>query len=165
MQLKLSALNKHVKRETDTNLAIDNIHDLSKKTLCPYDEPQFPEKRCVDRECSSCSTAELTKWYSPILDTDGDHMITYDQWKVVEEIKPVKMKGKKEPVQKKMKKLRLVTNTASCRDLVSKLVEDVKPFSAHLFRARWQADQFRQCKMNMPPKSAVLVADFAENYA
>ena len=38
-------------------------------------------------------------------------------------------------------------------------------FAGHLFRATWQQDQFWLSKENMPPRSAVLVADFAENYA
>lgn len=162
MKLKLKVLKQAKCNINTSNLYIDDIHMLSKKTLCPYNDPDCPDKRCVDRACPNCEAAQLVNSYSPILAAEGDSEITYDQWKVIEEIKPMKVKGQKETVKKKFKALRLVTSSISCRELVANLVKDAGPFSAHLFRARWQADQFRRSKLNMPPKSAVLVAD---NYA
>ena len=66
---------------------------------------------------------------------------------------------------RKIKALRLVTSNISCKYLIINLTTDMTLIAGHLFRAAWQQDQFRLTKLNMLQKSAVLVADFAKNYA
>lgn len=41
---------------------------------------------------------------------------------------------------------------------------DMMKYSAHIFRANWQKEQFDNIKTKMPPQSAVRVMDFAMNY-
>lgn len=161
VQLKLKIINQCVTKDCK----IESLNDLSNKTVCQYEEPGFPERECVERTCKSCGTDALATWYAPMIAVDGDRQVQYDQWKTVEEVKPIKTKGEKAPVMRKIKALRLVTSKTSCKELLAGLIVDMKLFSGHLFRAAWQQEQFRLSKLNMPPRSAVLVADFAENYA
>ena len=112
----------------------------------------------VNHPCTHCGTDAISSWYEPRLDTE--RQVDHDQWKSVEEVKPIKTKGKKEPVMRKIKALRLVTSNILCKDLHMNLTTDMTLIAGHLFRAAWQQDQFRLSKLNMPPKSAVLVADF-----
>ena len=48
--------------------------------------------------------------------------------------------------------------------LVNELEEDLKPFSKHLFNAKWQSKQFDDLKNNVPTEWVVFCLDFAENY-
>ena len=157
----MKALNQETKNTNRSDLHIAHPEDLSQKTLCLVEDRGYPSKACVDRLCENCGEKDLEKWYAPLM---NNNPVRVHQWKVVEELKFVKVKGEKNPQLKKVKALKLVTETMPCSELVTKLVSDMKLFSGHLFRARWQADQFRKSKEKMPGKSAVLVADYAENY-
>ena len=161
IQIILKVLRKQLKSSSE----IKSIHDLSKATMCPYKEPGFPAKACADRTCPGCGPDNLKMLYAPLVQKDGDVEVECNQWKVTKEMKLIKTKGQKKPVQKEVKSLKLVSSKYSHRELLTKLVTDMKLFSAHLFRAAWQQEQFKLSKENMPPKSAVLVVDFAENYA
>jgi hypothetical protein len=119
----------------------------------------------VHRKCESCGTTKLDAFFAPLVAAEEQAKVVYSQWKVLEVEKLIKKRGSVEPVRKKVKALRLVTITCTRRELVADLVAATSQFSAHLFRAAWQQEQFKLSKLNMPPKSAIIVADFAENYA
>ena len=99
-----------------------SIHDLSHKTICAF-EPGCPSREFVDHTCTHCGTDTISSWYEPWLDTE--RQVDHDQWKLVEEAKPIKTKGKKEPVMRKIKALRLVTSKISCTDLLINLTTDM----------------------------------------
>ena len=52
----------------------------------------------------------------------------------------------------------------SVEAITQKAASLMKLYSGHLFRAAWQAKQFQIIKENIPPSTAVVVIDFAENY-
>lgn len=174
LKLKLRALNIKATTSHLANLRIATIRELSDKTLCPYHDGEFPAKSCTDRTCQNCGTHCLLDWYAPLTDQEGETEVTYDAWRLVQEERLVKKAGHSEPIKVTRKHLRLVTSICTVRELVNqvrgstpgnKVLGGLDQVSSHLFRARWQQDQFRQAKQNMPPKCAVLVTDFAENYS
>ena len=89
VQPKLNALNRCEEKQDQ----IQSIHDLSHNTLCAF-EHGFPARECVDRTCTHCGTDAISSWYEPRL--DNEQQVDHDQWKSVEEVKPIKTKGKKE---------------------------------------------------------------------
>ena len=59
IQLKMKTLNKTAKQHDHPDLMINDVDDLSDKTLCSYDKPLHPNKKCIDRRCSSCGTTKI----------------------------------------------------------------------------------------------------------
>ena len=52
------------------------------------------------------------------------------------------------------------------KQLLEELLEEVAFLSEHLLRANWQHEQFEACGKDLsPPKTLVMVMDFAEIYA
>ena len=139
---------------------INDVDDLSDKTLCSYDKALHPNRKCIDRRCSKTS-----EWYSLLLSEHGEETVEYDEWSIVKESKLFKVKVQEKPQQKQVKSLLLVTKKIVLHTLIDQLRSAVKLFSGHLFRAKWQNNQYKISKEKMPGKSAVLVADFAENFA
>ena len=82
--------------------------------------------------------------------TVARHWTTSRPWPV--EVKPIKTKGKKEPVMRKFKALRLVTSNISCKDLLMNLTTDMMLIAGHLFRAAWQQDNFSLFKSEYTAK-------------
>lgn len=165
VQLKLKALNKTVKQYARDDLVLADIDDLSDKTLCTYDKNTYPKKACVERNCSRCSTSSVSHWYRPLFGQLKDEVVEFHEWSNEKHKKLIKVKGKEKPEEKVLSSLRLVTRKAPFKELVGLLESAMKLLSGHLFRAKWQAQQYRLSKEIMPGKSAVLVADFAENFA
>jgi hypothetical protein len=58
----------------------------------------------------------------------------------------------------------LVEKEGSVRELVIDLLEQLLPWANHTFIAKWQLQQFRTLKENVPNNTLLTVADFPENY-
>ena len=58
-----------------------------------------------------------------------------------------------------------MTKEAPLQDVVNGLSDALTKVSGHLIPADWQQAQLKQCKDNMPPKSAVIIMDYTENYS
>lgn len=69
--------------------------------------------------------------------------------------------GKKEVFQ--TRKI-LSEKSGSYTEFVNELCEELEPFASHLFNAKWQYQQYKLLKENLPNDWVLGVADFAENY-
>ena len=69
--------------------------------------------------------------------------------------------GKKEVFQ--TRKI-LSEKSGSYKEFVNELSEELEPFASHLFNAKWQYQQYKKLKENLPNDWVLGVADFAENY-
>ena len=119
-------------------------------------------KSCAYRTCSECGVGKLDDYLAPVKEYQG--VLSWQCWTT----KKVTLAGTKK------------TATAG-KQLLEELLEEVAFLSEHLFRANWQHEQFealqaRHCGSNttgatlrarrpFPPKTLVMVMDFAENYA
>jgi hypothetical protein len=73
----------------------------------------------------------------------------------------VTMKGKNGAV---LKKQGLVPKEGSAEELIIDLMDQLTPWAYHTFVAKWQYDQFRLLKENLPANTLLTVVDFSENY-
>lgn len=164
-KLILKALNNVIKKDASlSSLRVMTEKDLSDITLCPYDPVGFPEMKCLERKCGDCGVKQISEHYTPLCEKHGTDEVVYEEWRIIKETRAVR-DGKGGKVVKQVTSLKCTSQTATVTEIV-KLVEDSLPsFSAHLHRARWQQHQFKLLKEHMPPKSSVVVIDFAENYA
>ena len=157
VKLLMNALNKVTRRMENPD--IENLKDekeCSDLTLCNYET--FPRKQCTERICSDCGTEKISEHFESLIKELGTEDLKYNQWKNVKEIKSVK------GTEKVVMSVQLVTEVKKVSAVVEDLKEKVKDLSAHLFRAKWQQHTFAEIKEHMPPKSVVMVLDFAENY-
>lgn len=153
VKLKIKAINKLAK-QSSLNIEINGKNGASDDTLCSYDT-NFPARKCLDRKCENCGTHLIATKCAPLIEKIGkQHQTTYDEWQQV----------KHEYQGKTISRTQLITNQCTLEKLVEELVCELTDFSGHLFRALWQQNQFSFIKENMPPKSCVVVIDFAENY-
>ena len=67
-------------------------------------------------------------------------------------------------LKKTITSVQLVTKQKKLKEVVLELENQLEELSSYLFRAKWQQAMFSQLKEEMPPKLAVMVLDFAENY-
>jgi len=159
--LKLQALNRLIRQSSglNENLRMPNIKALSDQTLCNYTDQ--PEKRCIDRCCSDCGTSRMKDRYNPLITDEeiGSKEVRYDGWEYRKE-KRMSKSG-----EKVISAMSLITHVCTVRELVNLLIQNMESLSSHLFRSVWQQTQFAKYKSNIPPRGAVVVMDFAENYA
>ncbi len=159
--LKLQALNRMMIQIPciSVNLRIPTLQAMSDLTLCGYTDQ--PKKECIDRCCSKCGTFNVREWYKPLTsaETVANFKGRYDSWEYKKEKRMCKSGEKVINVMGRQ------TNACTLTALVNLVVYDLESLGSHLFRAAWQQRQFAGFKTNIPPQSAVVVMDFAENYA
>ena len=73
----------------------------------------------------------------------------------------VQLKGKNGA---KLTKKCLVEKEGTVQELVTALLEQLHPWAHHTFIAKWQFQQYKSLKDNLPESTLLTVADFAENY-
>lgn len=165
VKLKVQALNQAVVRMQVNDLRVKKPDDLSAKTMCPPINGQLSLK-CIQRKCTHCSVDAIRKHYLPLMQKDHNRVTVhkFDQWQNVSvEVIGKDLEGNH--VKKQVKRLKRVThNVDNVSQIVQLLMSDMEEYSAHKFRADWQKSQFEHLKANMPPKSTVIVVDFAMNY-
>lgn len=155
----IKSLNELTKRVGLGGLRVDNERELSDLTLCAYQNKQFPAKDCIDRKCKTCGVTKLNEYYKPLLDKASTNEVKINKWKNVQETKMIKN------VEKKISSVQLVTEYKTLKDTVDDMCAQLILFSSHLFRAKWQQNMFAHIKECTPPKTSIMVLDFAENYA
>ena len=64
----------------------------------------------------------------------------------------------------KLSKKALIEVTGNAVDFLEELNNQLTPYALHVFTAKWQFRQYKTLKANLPPKTLLTVADFAENY-
>jgi hypothetical protein len=148
LELKLQVLPKIIENREGHEKPKDK-YDLANETMCAYN--LHPQKPCLDRKCPQCGIDLLTQRFPELL---GDGPITWGRWeKVPNPIKPDK------------KKLSKISKTGTVRDMTKEMKEELKPFTKHLFDAKWQHDRFKEITLNPPKGWLVFCIDYAENYA
>jgi len=159
--LKIQALNRVIKQlpNNNGNLYITTVKNISDQILCEYTDQ--PKKECIDRCCDKCGTSKIREWYKPLTseETISNCNSRYDSWEYTKEKRMCKSGEKMISVMGR------VTKACTLGTLVNQVVLDLQSLSGHLFRAAWQQSQFANFKTNIPPRTAVVVMDFAENYA
>ena len=134
-------------------------------------------KSCAYMTCSECGVGKLDDYLPPVKGYQGIlscHRCT---------TKKVTLAGKKmtSTAGKEVTRNVLERRDGTIKQLLEELLEEVAFLSEHLFRANWQHEQFealraQHCGRNttgatlrarrpFPPKTLVMVMDFAENYA
>ncbi|XP_013411104.2 uncharacterized protein LOC106174215, partial [Lingula anatina] len=140
IDLKLDALNRHLEDP------VDGRDLLSEASLCAGE----PQQSCLDRQCLNCGVAQARARCQLKTDSQGDALTKWRSWKIVD--------------TPRGKRRELVTEEGLIERLLDKLMEELQPFSRHLANFRWQYQQFRTLKCNLPPTWALVVMDFAENF-
>ena len=165
IKLKLKSLNSLITKSftddptTAKALKLENEHQLSNLTVCPCPKGEcYPNQACLDRTCNLCGTSQILTRYRPLQDKCDDIEVNYNFWDRVTEMKQLKSG------EKKITSMQLLTKSCTLSELLHRLSAELTTFTAHLFRAQWQQKMFAAARESMPPKSAVTVVDFAENY-
>lgn len=157
----VQAMNQACRKNHLGNLQLKGEKDLADLNLCAYNE--HPNPTCLDGSCESCAN-KVKSHYQPLVEKAAHQAMEYNKWQTVHTEKTVRDgKGGKKP--KICASTDLVTHTTTVNDIVEMTVNEVNSLCNHLFRARWQQSQFSDAKDVMPPRSAVMVIDFAQNYA
>ena len=148
-KLMLNALNNTVQQGLE-HLVINDIAKVAGMVLCSNVSEQ-----CLENSCKNCTN--LTAHYQPLIDQHGNGTVSYREW--------VYKPYTSQKTGKVSKVLHFQTKESKIIDLVQIFSKDSSKLGSHLFRAKWQQEQFSLSHDVMPPKSAVMVMDFSENYS
>ena len=74
IRLKVQTLNK-LPNQNHRSTA-----DILDETLCPKSD-NFHQFKCINRECDSCGTQKLRELYNGALETQGENIVTWTEWK------------------------------------------------------------------------------------
>ena len=129
---------------------------MSSETICTYDKT--PSRLCVDRKCSDCGVANITRIYQPLSSVstskvDPNH-ITYIQWQQSE----VLYKGKN------IKKWKQVQTECELPELLQSMETSMEEHTSHMFRADYQHTQeSKLMSESLPLHHCAVVMDFSQN--
>ena len=147
VDLKLKSLNAAIQQD----LRIQDRFQVSRLTLCPKELDANYKKNCLDRQCTSCGTQELSRHLDTVLTTSRSTPTGWFQWEQAQ-------------VGHGKTRLMKIKHESTFEGLVEALAEDLTPFSAHLFNAKWQSAQYKSITSKCPSNTVVFCEDFAENY-
>ena len=132
-----------------------DLESISKMTLCPFND--IPRNKCLEWKCNACGINAINDHYAPLKQEHQQDLVTYNIWEKVDKVT--------EKTGKICLVTELVTKKSKLQDVIDGLTNALAKLSAHLFRAAWQQAQLKLCKEHMPPKSATIIIDYAENYS
>ena len=143
--LKIKALN----RIADSATRIRHVYHAVALSTC-----EGGGKACAYRQCPSCDIEKLDDHLTPLKNHAGQ--LSWHRWTT----KKI-MSGGKE-VSRKV----LETRRGGITDLIQELLQEITFLSEHLFRAKWQHQQFESLRNRRPFPCHLLmmVMDFAENF-
>ncbi|KAJ8034129.1 hypothetical protein HOLleu_20846 [Holothuria leucospilota] len=156
---KVQAVNKLCQQYKMLGCKVKDGYLASKLTLCQTPN-RFPDIKCVQRHCSNCGVAGLKHHLQPLVDAVGEAPVSWKKWK-----SPKSTMISKSGIQKTTTKVREVTEEGDIMSLVNELIEEVTPYSEHLFTWWWQHDQYSKVVKSPKSGEVIMVLDFAENYA
>ena len=171
-----------LRREAKANGLVDleNIdkYDVINMTLCePLDG--YHQAKCVGRQCESCGPQLLGQ---KLKEFDQSKEVVWKEWKSEKfvskqsenkrkelEKKEMKKQQKKDPVEKDassktISKKVLRNMEGDLASVIELLTTEAQLFSAHLFNAKWQRDQLKLLRENLPSLWLLCIEDFAENF-
>ena len=157
IELKIKVFNG-LARKANVDIIKDK-YELNRILLCPKSEGKgHYARKCVERACQNCGVSKLEAKLLT-LNCGGNENISWQVWKYVEEEYRAKTgEGKN------IKKKKLVNQEKSFTNFCTEFADEAQSFSAHLFNAKWQFEQYKSVSSSPPPGAAVIVMDFAENF-
>ena len=157
LKLLTSALNNTL--PPNNRLPRDEV-ELCNMTMCTA-KGRFPSKACIESRCLECGDDQIGDRLKDVLgdDVKALEVVPYKEWRTVE-----KTTKSKKGITRTIKVVDCVQAEGSLQEVVKKIKGKVKVVKAHLFRAKWQQEQLKQCKEKIQGRTAVLIMDFAENY-
>ena len=147
-KMKMDGINKYL----DPTSQVHSAHDLALKTLC-LTANQFPERRCIDRECDSCGVETFRTLLEPAVIKAGTEQVKWHQWEKVDD-----------KAGKGHCRIQKVTKTGLIQDCVDQLCQELISLPRHHFNHRWQSKQYQAITQDTPDGWVVITFDFAENY-
>lgn len=126
---------------------------VSDATLCKYEE--FPDAKCIERKCDNCGTEKLLDLYRDLLEKAQGEIVNYSHWEYITVEKDDQMK----------RVISCVSKEVPLPEFIDLLKEESSNYPAHIFRANWQHRQMALCMETLQNNEAMMVMDFAENYA
>lgn len=132
-------------------LHTDDLSQIITSIVCDVES-----KVCMYNTCHKCKDNKCD--YDNILFKDGAQQISWEEWKLKEEIY---VKKNRKIITKKYRK-------EKCEGLLSDLLvrfeKDVILFKKHIFNIKSQYRSFRHCLANLKCNEVALIVDFSENY-
>ena len=133
----------------NTKLLINSLNtkedykDMMKLLVCNTDN-----RDCMIHRCSECPSSDILKehLFDIIGEYDDDTEITYKQWITTD-------------------RSTLSQVTTPVQELVPLVIDNLEKLTTHSYIARQQSSYLRKLKENIAPNTAILLLDFAENFA
>ena len=143
VDLKLSEV-----RKINGSPNLRNHFDAVNATMCPkIGDSTYHDIKCIDRKCADCPSLTIPE------EVEQNERIL--QWK----------KWERSTFPDGVKRMALLVQSGSAKDMVNELNEEMQTLSSHLFQASWQQKQLSIISQNPPPDTIVTIMDFSENYA
>ena len=152
IDLKLTSVNQACRNFGKQN-QYHNRYKILDTTMCQkQNDASYHDLSCIKRECLNCPVG-MPQINSALTDQELDHDVKWSYW------------GKDSGSPETSNRLQQIEKQTTLRELLARLEADLKPFSLHLFIARWQQEQFNSFLRRVPDGITLLVMDFSENYS
>ncbi|XP_049777645.1 uncharacterized protein LOC126175133 [Schistocerca cancellata] len=138
------SIHQNVKLLLDAVKIEESYKDLIKRLVCNTEN-----QNCMLHRCNSCpANTALTEYLTEKLSEDYDleEEIVISQWVNA---------GRAE----------MIKQSISVEDYISLLVRSLEKLTLHSFIAKSQSAAFKRLTEDPPPKTAIIVMDFSENYS
>ena len=112
------------------------------------DGEKWHKLSCVDGECEDCSVLDLAGNFS-IQELQQD--IVWQKWE-------------KDSTNESNCKVVIQKKHGTLQTMIQEFETELRAFRPHLHTALWQQHQFSKITTDVPPRTAILVMDYSENY-
>lgn len=141
---------------SDRHPVYEHLTDLANATMCSKEkDAEYHNKDCIERHCTKCGVHLFSLSEGELSVDDSSQNV---QWMCYEYC-TFKFNGTEK------KKLTLVKKDSKPGVMFQYFQRILEKYTAHAFRARWQAEQLRWLKQHLPPDEVICVHDFSENYS
>ena len=140
LDFKIQALGTFCSLYQLSQCIIKDRYDASKRTLFPTEVGCNPQKRCLDRNCTSCGTNMLDSNLQPLTTAYRDATFSWYRW----QIESVRYG------EKMVRRMVKVKKSGTIHEIVDELKTELLPFANHLFNAFWQWMKYNEVCMNLP---------------
>lgn len=151
---KLATLNNLCKKtENCSDLMLSNSEKLCQVTICEQSHT------CLLRECSKCGPENLLEHYFTLLHSHPQTIVSWTKWGNV--LRKVSDKKTGTVIDKNYQEV--IKKDGFLPELIDELMNEMKTFPMHVFRAIWQWRQLHRLQAKLPQEDALIIADFSEN--
>ena len=178
IEILLKSINRHMGRVDSLTQPMKlrmkalTVYDLQEIIMCDKGSgSKFFNTECIQKKCENCSNTQeiLECHYQDLLRINSPALLKWERWE--RSLVKVNIRKDGEFVVEEKKRLVLNAKQGTFRDALQSLVEMwEKPCQGidmrnHLMNASWEDAQFEQCKKMITSSTAVVVYDFARNFA